>query len=74
VSEDADGELPDAELTPEAVADSTGDRYWSVDECAWATICPNLPDDLADLLAPAVLVGATPFSDEGAHGGSSARG
>jgi hypothetical protein len=73
-----DGELADAELTPEAVADSTGDRYWSVDECPWTAVCPNLSDDLADLLAPPVLVGATPlgdepFGDEGAHRMSAAR-
>jgi hypothetical protein len=63
-----------AELAPEAVADSTGDRYWSVDECPWPAVCPNLPDDVADLLAPPVLVGATPFGNEGANRNSTARG
>jgi hypothetical protein len=56
-------------LTPEAIADSAGDRYWSVDECPWSAVCPTLPDDvvddLVDLLAPPVLVGATPLADEG---------
>jgi hypothetical protein len=48
---------------PEAVADSTGNRYWSVDDCPWSAVCPNLPDDLVDLLAPPVLVGAIPLED-----------
>lgn len=56
MSEDAD-----AGLTPEAVADSTGDRYWSVDDCPWSAICPDLPDDLVELLAPPVLVGVIPL-------------
>jgi hypothetical protein len=57
VAEDVDEE----EITPEAVADSTGGRYWSVDDCPWSSVCPSLPDELVDLLAPPVLVGATPI-------------
>jgi hypothetical protein len=66
-------EKAEAELTPEAVADSTGDRYWSVDDCPWSAVCPNLSDDLVDLLAPPVLVGAIPLNDEGRHPNGSGR-
>jgi hypothetical protein len=67
-------EDPEPELTPEEIADSTGNRYWSVDDCPWSAVCPNLPDDLIELLAPPVLVGATPLADKGAGGSPSSRG
>jgi hypothetical protein len=53
-------QVTEADLTAEAVADSTGGRYWSVDDCPWSSVCPSLPDELVELLAPPVLVGATP--------------
>lgn len=56
-------EVTEAEPTAEAVADSTGRRYWTVDDCPWSSVCPSLPDELGDLLAPPVLVGATPVAD-----------
>jgi hypothetical protein len=58
-------QVTEADLTPEAVADSTGGRYWSVDDCAWSSVCPSLPDELVALLAPPVLVGATPVGERG---------
>lgn len=62
-------QVTEEELTPEAVADSTGERYWSVDDCPWSSVCPSLPDEVVDLLAPPVLVGATPVGERrGGHG------
>jgi len=45
---------------PEVVAASLGGAYWSVDELGWETVQPTLPDDLIDLLAPPIVVGAAP--------------
>jgi hypothetical protein len=42
------------------VAESLGGAYWSVNECRWETVAPALPDDLVDLLAPPIEVGAAP--------------
>jgi hypothetical protein len=39
----------------EAVLSSMSDRYWTVSGCAWAGA---LPDDVAALLAPPIVVGA----------------
>ena len=41
----------------EAVVENVGDSYWSVDSVDFADA---LPDDLADLVAPPVVVGAAP--------------
>jgi hypothetical protein len=38
----------------EAVVENVGDSYWSVD------FADEFPDDLADLVAPPVVVGAAP--------------
>jgi hypothetical protein len=43
----------------EAVAESMGDSYWSVDEFRWANIQPGLSEELIAMLAPPVVVGAT---------------
>ena len=45
---------------PEAVAESIGAAYWTVDEGHWETLVPALPDDCVDLLAPPIVVGAAP--------------
>ncbi|MCW6008442.1 hypothetical protein K1W54_28445 [Micromonospora sp. CPCC 205371] len=42
---------PDEAQAPQSV-------YWSVDECRWESVEPTLPDDLVDLLAPPIVVGA----------------
>jgi hypothetical protein len=42
----------------ESVAENLGGAYWSVDDSRWTTVQPELPDDLADLLAPPIIVGA----------------
>lgn len=44
----------------ESVAENLGGAYWSVDECRWENVEPTLPDDLVDLLAPPIVVGAAP--------------
>ena len=49
-----------SEQTPTAVNESLGGVYWSVDEDRWETLAPALPDYVADLLAPPILVGAAP--------------
>ncbi|MEV4630061.1 hypothetical protein AB0J90_27740 [Micromonospora sp. NPDC049523] len=41
--------------TPEVVARNLGGAYWSVDR-RW----PALPEHLADLVAPPIVVGAAP--------------
>ncbi|MFC7548823.1 hypothetical protein [Plantactinospora sp. GCM10030261] len=55
-----------AEDPPATVADAIscnlGAAYWSVDDCAWSTLRPGLPDDLIDLLAPPIVVGAVPVA------------
>jgi hypothetical protein len=43
-----------------AVAENLGGAYWSVSECRWESVAPALPDDLVDLLAPPIEVGAAP--------------
>jgi hypothetical protein len=40
----------------EAVVENVGETYWSVDSL------DELPDDLADFVAPPVVVGAAPRS------------
>ncbi|GIF99202.1 hypothetical protein [Catellatospora citrea] len=44
----------------QAVADSLGASYLSVEESRWATWQPNLPAEIAAFLAEPVLVGASP--------------
>jgi hypothetical protein len=50
----------DQQVPPDAVADSLGGAYWSVRECRWENVGAALPDDLADLVAPPIEVGAAP--------------
>ncbi len=42
------------------VSRNLGAEYWSVDDCGWSSLCPGLPENLVDLLAPPILVGAVP--------------
>jgi len=44
----------------EAVADSAGASYWSVYDCRWVGVGPAIPEELAELLAPPIVVGAAP--------------
>jgi hypothetical protein len=47
----------------EAVVQSVGTSYWSVDEDQWDSVLPSLPDELVELLAPPVTVGALPCGE-----------
>jgi hypothetical protein len=58
----------DLPVPREAVSESLGGAYWSVDECRWDTVAPALPDDLVDLLAPPIVVGAAPCAVDVAPG------
>lgn len=55
---------PDEDEPPapagDAVGRNLGSEYWSVDDCAWSSLRPGLPDDLVELLAPPIVVGAVP--------------
>ncbi|MEU5787407.1 hypothetical protein ABZ754_06725 [Micromonospora purpureochromogenes] len=48
---------------PSADDPSTGQEgadpttYWSVDDCPWPTVGPELPVEMVDLLAPPIVVG-----------------
>lgn len=44
----------------EAVARNLGGAYWSVDDCRWPALHPGLPEHLADLVAPPIVVGVAP--------------
>jgi hypothetical protein len=44
----------------EAVVDSAGQCYWSVYDCRWVESGPTVPEEVADLLAPPIAVGAVP--------------
>ncbi|MEH1013620.1 hypothetical protein V6U90_10970 [Micromonospora sp. CPCC 206060] len=44
----------------DAVSENLGTAYWSVDDCAWPTVQPDLPGYLFDLLAPPIVVGTAP--------------
>jgi hypothetical protein len=57
VTEDIPWNLP---VPRESVAENIGGAYWTVDECGWESVEPTLPDDLVDLLAPPIVVGAAP--------------
>jgi hypothetical protein len=46
----------DVPVPPDAVETGVGDRYWTVSGCHWAGA--GLPDDVAALLAPPIVVGA----------------
>ena len=41
------------------VAASQGAARWSVAECGWKKLLPDLPDDVSALLAPPVVVSAS---------------
>jgi hypothetical protein len=47
--------------TGDEVDRNLGGKYWSVDDCAWAMLNPTLPENLVDLLAPPIVVGAVPL-------------
>ncbi|MFI6762390.1 hypothetical protein ACIBF5_24970 [Micromonospora sp. NPDC050417] len=47
-------------LPAEVVARNLGGAYWSVDGCRWPALHPGLPEHLADLVAPPIVVGAAP--------------
>jgi hypothetical protein len=49
--------MPIFEDEPER-EDADASFYWSVDDCRWESVEPTLPDDLVDLLAPPIVVGA----------------
>jgi hypothetical protein len=42
---------------PQPATGGPGATYWSVDEAAWPAVRPTLPAELADLLAPPIVVG-----------------
>jgi hypothetical protein len=48
----------------DAVADSAGTSYWSVEDCRWVGVGPAIPDELAEWLAPPIVVGAAPVPTE----------
>jgi hypothetical protein len=52
----------------EAVADCAGKSYWSVYDCRWVGLGSTVSDELADLLAPPIVVGAAPRSPADGHG------
>ncbi|WP_433114929.1 hypothetical protein [Micromonospora sp. CA-246542] len=47
----------DDQLTRQGVIETPGAAYWSVDGSRWPTVRPDLPADVADLLAPPIVVG-----------------
>jgi hypothetical protein len=52
----------DLPVPREAVEDSAGASYWSVDECRWAGAGASVATEIADLLAPPVVVGTIPVA------------
>ncbi|MEV0806249.1 hypothetical protein [Micromonospora sp. NPDC050200] len=44
----------DPSAGPEVVDRTT---YWSVDDCHWPAVSPQLPVEMVDLLAPPIVVG-----------------
>ena len=40
--------------------ENLGGGYWSVDRGQWSTVRPGFPEELADLLAPPIVVGVVP--------------
>ncbi|MBO4206425.1 hypothetical protein [Micromonospora echinofusca] len=55
-----DGSTP--RQSREAASEHLGTGYWSVDDCAWPTVQPDLPGHLVDLLAPPIVVGVAPVA------------
>jgi hypothetical protein len=53
---------PSHEVSPEAVAVAAGRVYWRVEDCRWPSVHPTLPDDMAALLAPPIVVSAVPVT------------
>lgn len=53
----------------EAVAASASGGCWSVQRQPWASLRPDLPAEVTDLIAPAVVVGVLPALDvrQGSH-------
>ena len=47
----------DDPIREEGVTDSPDAAYWSVDDSRWPAVRPDLPADMADLLAPPIVVG-----------------
>jgi hypothetical protein len=58
----------DTAVPRDAVAANLGGAYWSVHECRWENVGAALPDDLVDLLAPPIVVGAAPCAVDVAPG------
>ena len=48
----------DDQLTRQGAIAAPGAAYWSVDDGRWRTLRPVLPADVAELLAPPIVVGA----------------
>jgi hypothetical protein len=46
---------------PETVTANLGGAYWSVQRHSWSGLRPDLPAEVAALVAPPVVVGATPL-------------
>jgi len=40
--------------------ENLGGGYWSVDPGQWSNVRPGFPEELADLLAPPIVVGVVP--------------
>lgn len=60
----------DLPVARDAVEASIGATYWSVESDRWRNLLPSLPDDVLDLLAPPIVVGATPVSPPAAETGA----
>jgi hypothetical protein len=46
--------------TPQAVVDSTGETTFAVHPGAWATVAPDLPPEVAAMVAPPISVSSGP--------------
>ena len=52
----------DRPVPAEEAEENTGRVYWSVEEARWEQYAPELPDDLAGMVAPPVVVAADPVA------------
>ena len=46
----------------ERIAANLGRAYWSVEDDQWGTFRPGLPAEVAELVAPPIVVGAVPVT------------
>ena len=46
----------------ERIAANLGRAYWSVEDDQWGTVRPGLPAEVAELVAPPIVVGAVPVT------------